>query len=43
LRADVEEFAKAKAKDHGLSQLTNQTASTCSAGDVLIVDLSARK
>src|SRR5882724_5346200 len=44
VRADVEDVAKAKAKDHGLSQLTNQTAiDMLQPGDVLIVDLFGKK
>src|SRR5712692_6323341 len=39
LRADVEDVAKAKAKKHGVSRLTNQTAiDMLQPGDVLIVD-----
>jgi len=43
-RADVEEVAKAKAKEHGLSKLTNQTAiDMLQPGDVLVVDLFGKK
>src|SRR6267142_231279 len=44
LRSDVEDVAKAKAKEHGLSKLTNQTAiDMLQPGDVLIVDLFGKK
>jgi len=44
LRADVEDVAKAKAKAHGVSRLTNQTAiDMLQPGDVLIVDLFGKK
>ncbi len=44
LRSDVEDVAKAKAKQHGVSRLTNQTAiDMLQAGDVLIVDLFGKK
>jgi 4-hydroxy-4-methyl-2-oxoglutarate aldolase len=43
-RADVEEVAKAKAKEHGLSKLTNQTAiDMLQPGDILVVDLFGKK
>jgi len=43
-RADVDEVAKAKAKEHGLSKLTNQTAiDMLQPGDVLVVDLFGKK
>ena len=44
LRGDVEEVAKAKAKQHGLERLTNQTAiDMLQPGDVLVVDLFGKK
>jgi 4-hydroxy-4-methyl-2-oxoglutarate aldolase len=44
LRADVEEAAKDKAKQHGLQDLTNQTAiDMLQPGDVLVVDLFGKK
>src|SRR2546426_6323373 len=43
-RSDVDDIAKAKAKEHGLSKLTNQTAiDMLQPGDVLIVDLFGKK
>ena len=43
-RSDVDDVAKAKAKDHGLHGLTNQTAiDMLQPGDVLIVDLLGKK
>lgn len=44
LRADVDDVAKAKAKQHGLERLTNQTAiDMLKPGDVLVVDLFGKK
>jgi 4-hydroxy-4-methyl-2-oxoglutarate aldolase len=44
LRGDVDEVAKAKAKQHGLERLTNQTAiDMLRPGDVLVVDLFGKK
>lgn len=44
LRSDVEDVAKVKAKEHGVSRLTNQTAiDMLQPGDVLIVDLFGKK
>jgi 4-hydroxy-4-methyl-2-oxoglutarate aldolase len=44
LRRDVDEVAKAKAKQHGLERLTNQTAiDMLQPGDVLVVDLFGKK
>src|SRR5215472_9208518 len=44
LRSDVEDVAKAKAKDRGIPKLTNQTAiDLLQAGDVLVVDLFGKK
>ena len=44
LRSDVEDVAKAKAKDRGIPQLTNQTAiDMLQPGDVLVVDLFGKK
>jgi 4-hydroxy-4-methyl-2-oxoglutarate aldolase len=44
LRSDIEDVAKAKAKAHGVSRLTNQTAiDMLQPGDVLIVDLFGKK
>jgi 4-hydroxy-4-methyl-2-oxoglutarate aldolase len=44
LRSDVENVAKAKAKQHGLSKLTNQTAiDMLQPGDVLVVDMFGKK
>jgi 4-hydroxy-4-methyl-2-oxoglutarate aldolase len=44
LRSDVDEVAQAKAKDHGLKQLMNQTAiDMLQPGDVLVVDLFGKK
>ncbi len=44
LRSDVDEVAQAKAKDHGLKRLMNQTAiDMLQPGDVLIVDLFGKK
>lgn len=43
-RADVEEVAKNKAKQHGLQDLMNQTAiDMLQPGDVLVVDLFGKK
>ncbi|HZE27658.1 MAG TPA: hypothetical protein VE083_09735 [Terriglobales bacterium] len=44
LRSDVEEVANSKAKEHGVSRLTNQTAiDMLQPGDVLVVDLFGKK
>src|SRR5215472_6555498 len=44
LRGDVEEISKNKAKEHGLRELTNQTAiDMLQPGDVLVVDLFGKK
>src|SRR5215470_15226840 len=44
LRTDVEDVAKAKAKEHGVPKLTNQTAiDMLQPGDVLVVDLFGKK
>src|SRR5712692_3533706 len=44
LRADVDDVAQAKAKDHGLKRLMNQTAiDMLQPGDVLIVDIFGKK
>ena len=44
LRSDVEGVAEAKAKTHGISSLTNQTAiDMLQPGDVLVVDLFGKK
>jgi 4-hydroxy-4-methyl-2-oxoglutarate aldolase len=44
VREDVEEIAKAKAKERGLPRLTNQTAiDMLQPGDVLVVDLFGKK
>jgi regulator of RNase E activity RraA len=44
VRADVDEVAKAKAKERGLARLTNQTAiDMLEPGDVLVVDLFGKK
>jgi 4-hydroxy-4-methyl-2-oxoglutarate aldolase len=44
VRADVNDVAVAKAKAHGLSRLTNQTAiDMLQPGDVLVVDLFGKK
>lgn len=44
LRGDVDDVAKAKAKEHGLQRLTNQTAiDMLQPGDVLVVDLFGKK
>src|SRR6266480_201060 len=44
LRSDVDEIARAKAKNSGLPRLTNQTAiDMLQAGDVLVVDLFGKK
>ena len=44
LRSDVEDVAKAKAKEKGISRLTNQTAiDMLQPGDVLVVDLFDKK
>jgi 4-hydroxy-4-methyl-2-oxoglutarate aldolase len=44
LRGDVDEVAQAKAKEHGLKRLMNQTAiDMLQPGDVLIVDLFGKK
>jgi len=44
LRADVDDVAEAKAKQHGLQRLTNQTAiDMLQPGDVLVVDLFGKK
>src|SRR5258708_18797929 len=44
LRGDVDDIAQAKAKDHGLKRLMNQTAiDMLQPGDVLIVDLFGKK
>jgi 4-hydroxy-4-methyl-2-oxoglutarate aldolase len=43
-RSDVDDIAKAKAKEHGVSRLTNQTAiDMLQPGDVLVVDLFGKK
>jgi len=43
-RADVDDVAQAKAKEHGLKRLMNQTAiDMLQPGDVLIVDLFGKK
>ena len=43
-RSDVDEVAQAKAKDHGLKELMNQTAiDMLQPGDVLVVDLFGKK
>jgi len=43
-RSDVEDIAKAKAKDHGIPRITNQTAiDMLQPGDVLVVDLFDKK
>ena len=43
LRPDLDTISKAKAKDHGLSRLTNQTAiDMLQPGDVLVVDNEGR-
>ncbi len=43
-RADVDDIAQAKAKEHGLKRLMNQTAiDMLQPGDVLIVDLFGKK
>ncbi len=43
-RGDVDEVTEAKAKEHGLSRLTNQTAiDMLQPGDVLVVDLFGKK
>jgi regulator of RNase E activity RraA len=43
-RKDLEDIANSKAKQHGLSQLTNQTAiDMLQPGDVLVVDLFGKK
>src|SRR5205814_1717643 len=43
-RSDVDEIARAKAKNSGLPRLTNQTAiDMLQAGDVLVVDLFGKK
>lgn len=43
-RGDVDDVAKAKAKDHGIPRLMNQTAiDMLQPGDVLIVDLFGKK
>jgi 4-hydroxy-4-methyl-2-oxoglutarate aldolase len=43
-RSDVDQVARAKAKDHGISHLTNQTAiDMLEPGDVLVVDLFGKK
>jgi regulator of RNase E activity RraA len=44
VRADVDSVAQAKAKEHGLSRLMNQTAiDMLQPGDVLVVDLFGKK
>ncbi|HET9409020.1 MAG TPA: hypothetical protein VFO39_17380 [Candidatus Sulfotelmatobacter sp.] len=44
LRADVDEISKSKARERGLSGLTNQTAiDMLQPGDVLVVDLFGKK
>ena len=44
LRGDVDDVAQAKAKEHGLKRLMNQTAiDMLQPGDVLIVDLFGKK
>ena len=44
LRSDIDQVAQAKAKDHGLKQLMNQTAiDMLQPGDVLVVDLFGKK
>ena len=44
LRGDVEEISKNKAKEHGLRELTNQSAiDMLQPGDVLVVDLFGKK
>jgi len=44
LRSDLDTIAKAKAKDRGVSRLTNQTAiDMLQPGDVLVVDLFGKK
>lgn len=44
VRDDVDEVVKAKAKEHGLARLTNQTAiDMLQPGDVLVVDLFGKK
>lgn len=44
LRADVDEVARNKAREHGLTALTNQTAiDMLQPGDVLVVDLFGKK
>ena len=44
LRSDVEDVAKAKAKNRGIPELTNQTAiDMLQPGDVLVVDLFGKK
>ena len=44
LRSDVDDIAKAKAKEHGIPRLMNQTAiDMLQPGDVLVVDLFGKK
>ena len=44
LRADVEDVAKAKARERGVPRLTNQTAiDMLQPGDVLVVDMFGKK
>jgi 4-hydroxy-4-methyl-2-oxoglutarate aldolase len=44
LRPDLEHIANSKAKEHGLSHLTNQTAiDMLQPGDVLVVDIFGKK
>jgi len=44
LRPDLDTISKAKAKEHGLSKLTNQTAiDMLQPGDVLVVDMFGKK
>jgi regulator of RNase E activity RraA len=44
LRGDVDEVAKKKAREHGLAELSNQTAiDMLQPGDVLVVDLFGKK
>ncbi len=44
LRSNVDDIAEAKAKDHGIPRITNQTAiDMLQPGDVLVVDLFGKK